>query len=303
MNSSDAEDRRPRFTSFSIKDILSNESSPGRKSPQAPYSQHFSSSATFESTYGGSNEARDAETSVSPKFQAARVGLPFSESGTPEQKANGQEAEETKEISVLEDGSGDKYTGIVGRAILLGKPFCQLIHQTRQQQKATIDGKITLTASSSCFLDKSPKSDRAEPSNNHRSTVRSKLRKKRSRAAFSHAQVFELERRFSHQKYLSGPERTGLAAVLKLTETQVKIWFQNRRYKTKRRQMVADVCAPAAAKKVSVKVLFHDEGKRQDAFHFHRLSRHAAVADGFASTNMVQQSCYIMNCACSALHM
>lgn len=51
-------------------------------------------------------------------------------------------------------------------------------------------------------------------------------RKKRSRAAFSHAQVFELERRFSVQRYLSGPERTELAKSLRLTETQIKIWFQ-----------------------------------------------------------------------------
>lgn len=50
-------------------------------------------------------------------------------------------------------------------------------------------------------------------------------RKKRSRAAFSHGQVFELERRFGHQKYLSGPERADLAQMLKLTETQVNIHF------------------------------------------------------------------------------
>ena len=87
-----------------------------------------------------------------------------------------------------------------------------------------------------------------------------KPRKKRSRAAFSHAQVFELERRFNHQRYLSGPERADLAASLKLTETQVKIWFQNRRYKTKRRQMAADLLAAApAAKKVAVKVLVRDD--------------------------------------------
>ncbi|KAJ6650853.1 hypothetical protein lerEdw1_002581 [Lerista edwardsae] len=62
---------------------------------------------------------------------------------------------------------------------------------------------------------------------------------KRSRAAFSHTQVIELERKFSHQKYLSAPERAHLARTLKLTETQVKIWFQNRRYKTKRKQQLA----------------------------------------------------------------
>ncbi|XP_053921490.1 homeobox protein Nkx-3.2 [Cuculus canorus] len=90
-----------------------------------------------------------------------------------------------------------------------------------------------------------------------------KPRKKRSRAAFSHAQVFELERRFNHQRYLSGPERADLAASLKLTETQVKIWFQNRRYKTKRRQMAADLLSAApAAKKVAVKVLVRDDQRQ-----------------------------------------
>ncbi|XP_016110140.1 homeobox protein Nkx-3.2 [Sinocyclocheilus grahami] len=90
-----------------------------------------------------------------------------------------------------------------------------------------------------------------------------KQRKKRSRAAFSHAQVFELERRFNHQRYLSGPERADLAASLKLTETQVKIWFQNRRYKTKRRQMAADLLASApAARKVAVKVLVRDDRRQ-----------------------------------------
>ncbi|XP_054854834.1 homeobox protein Nkx-3.2 [Eublepharis macularius] len=95
------------------------------------------------------------------------------------------------------------------------------------------------------------------------STAAPKPRKKRSRAAFSHAQVFELERRFNHQRYLSGPERADLAASLKLTETQVKIWFQNRRYKTKRRQLAADLLASApAAKKVAVKVLVRDDQRQ-----------------------------------------
>ncbi|KAL1137797.1 hypothetical protein AAG570_009493 [Ranatra chinensis] len=81
-------------------------------------------------------------------------------------------------------------------------------------------------------------------------------RKKRSRAAFSHAQVYELERRFNQQRYLSGPERADLAHTLKLTETQVKIWFQNRRYKTKRKQLQTEL----SGKRVAVKVLVREEG-------------------------------------------
>lgn len=86
--------------------------------------------------------------------------------------------------------------------------------------------------------------------------------KKRSRSAFSHAQVHELERRFSTQRYLSGPERADLAGALKLTETQVKIWFQNRRYKTKRRQMAAELALCSSPKKVAVKVLVRDDQKQ-----------------------------------------
>ncbi|XP_076635764.1 uncharacterized protein LOC143348916 [Colletes latitarsis] len=86
-------------------------------------------------------------------------------------------------------------------------------------------------------------------------------RKKRSRAAFSHAQVYELERRFAAQKYLSGPERADLARGLKLTETQVKIWFQNRRYKTKRRQQqeLGALVNSGNARRVAVRVLVHPD--------------------------------------------
>ncbi|XP_072537200.1 homeobox protein Nkx-3.1 [Salminus brasiliensis] len=65
-------------------------------------------------------------------------------------------------------------------------------------------------------------------------------KQKRSRAAFTHVQVLELEKKFSRQKYLSAPERAHLATALRLTETQVKIWFQNRRYKTKRKQLATE---------------------------------------------------------------
>lgn len=43
-----------------------------------------------------------------------------------------------------------------------------------------------------------------------------------------------MEIRFRTQKYLTAPEREQLAKTLNLSPTQVKIWFQNRRYKSKR---------------------------------------------------------------------
>ena len=48
------------------------------------------------------------------------------------------------------------------------------------------------------------------------SSLFTRPKKKRSRAAFSHSQVLELERRFNFQRYLSGPERADLASSLKV---------------------------------------------------------------------------------------
>ncbi|CAH8846943.1 unnamed protein product [Trichobilharzia szidati] len=59
-------------------------------------------------------------------------------------------------------------------------------------------------------------------------------RKKKTRTVFSRNQVYRLESTFAVKRYLSSSERVGLARTLQLTETQVKIWFQNRRNKWKR---------------------------------------------------------------------
>lgn len=57
---------------------------------------------------------------------------------------------------------------------------------------------------------------------------------RRRRTAFTSEQLLELEREFHAKKYLSLTERAHLAHTLRLSESQVKIWFQNRRAKWKR---------------------------------------------------------------------
>lgn len=110
-------------------------------------------------------------------------------------------------------------------------------------------------------------------------------RKKRSRAAFSHAQVFELERRFAQQRYLSGPERSDLAKNLRLTETQVKIWFQNRRYKTKRKQIQQhEVAVLNATKRVPVQILVREDGSYGPMLMPSSNTPSTAVSNGTTNT-------------------
>lgn len=58
---------------------------------------------------------------------------------------------------------------------------------------------------------------------------------KKSRVLFSQWQINELEKLFKKQKYVTSNERELISKRLKLHANQVKIWFQNRRYKIKKR--------------------------------------------------------------------
>ncbi|KAL2098764.1 hypothetical protein ACEWY4_005244 [Coilia grayii] len=60
---------------------------------------------------------------------------------------------------------------------------------------------------------------------------------KRIRTAFSPSQLLRLERAFEKNHYVVGAERKQLANSLSLSETQVKVWFQNRRTKYKRQKL------------------------------------------------------------------
>ena len=92
------------------------------------------------------------------------------------------------------------------------------------------NGKYCLSLVSLCHGDASTSKHTKEDDN----TIHS-IPKKRKRTAFSSHQIKVLEQEFENNRYLSVCRRMELAAGLKLSETQIKIWFQNRRTKWKRK--------------------------------------------------------------------
>nr|XP_057913612.1 homeobox protein Nkx-6.1 [Doryrhamphus excisus] len=78
------------------------------------------------------------------------------------------------------------------------------------------DARFSCSPQQSCVLDKDGK-------------------RKHTRPTFSGQQIFALEKTFEQTKYLAGPERARLAFSLGMTESQVKVWFQNRRTKWRKK--------------------------------------------------------------------
>ncbi|KAE8590401.1 hypothetical protein XENTR_v10018047 [Xenopus tropicalis] len=63
----------------------------------------------------------------------------------------------------------------------------------------------------------------------------------RARTKFTAEQLEELEKSFKENRYIGSSEKRRLSKVLKLSENQIKTWFQNRRMKFKRQTQDARV--------------------------------------------------------------
>ncbi|XP_060110028.1 homeobox protein Nkx-2.2 [Heteronotia binoei] len=105
-----------------------------------------------------------------------------------------------------------------------------------------------------------PSADESPDNDKETSSAGDQGKKRKRRVLFSKAQTYELERRFRQQRYLSAPEREHLASLIRLTPTQVKIWFQNHRYKMKRARAEKgmEVTPLPSPRRVAVPVLVRD---------------------------------------------
>ncbi|XP_071388813.1 NK1 transcription factor related 2-like,a [Centroberyx affinis] len=91
---------------------------------------------------------------------------------------------------------------------------------------------------------------------------------RRARTAFTYEQLVALENKFRATRYLSVCERLNLALSLSLTETQVKIWFQNRRTKWKKQNPGADsTLQPGSGSLVNVSPSPSTCGSSSASFH------------------------------------
>ena len=102
------------------------------------------------------------------------------------------------------------------------EPNTNIIYNLQLFNLSTSVGNCHLTVI--CFLDHSD-----EPRLNSKGK-----RPRKPRTIYTSYQLRELNRRFERTQYLALPERAELAARLGLTQTQVKIWFQNKRSKVKK---------------------------------------------------------------------
>ncbi|XP_061843799.1 H6 family homeobox 4 [Nerophis lumbriciformis] len=136
---------------------------------------------------------------------------------------------------------GEDHDSVTGtsKGRSLQRPGCE--DNGREDRRRAADARLE-SSDSSCDDSIIPEPLQADCGPGKKSKI---MTKKKTRTIFSKRQIFQLETTFDMKRYLSSAERACLANSLQLTETQVKIWFQNRRNKLKR-QISSEIDGPGS---------------------------------------------------------